>query len=49
MAKKTDLENVVREIKCKTRSKYSSGEKNRIEFDGHSGDESIVEDRREVA
>ena len=43
MARKTDLESVVREIKRRTRRKYSSEEKIRIVLEGLRGEESIAE------
>lgn len=43
MAKKTDPESVVREIKRKTRRKFSSEEKIRIVLEGLRGEESIAE------
>jgi transposase-like protein len=43
MARKTDPESVVREIKRKTRRKYSSEEKIRIVLEGLRGEESIAE------
>jgi transposase len=43
MARKTDPESVVREVKRKTRSKYSSEEKIRIILEGLRGEESIAE------
>ena len=43
MARKTDPESVVREIRRKTRRKYSSEEKIRIVLEGLRGEESIAE------
>ena len=43
MADKTDSEAVVREIKRRTRKKYSSEEKIRIVLEGLRGEESIAE------
>lgn len=43
MASKTDPESVVREIKRRTRRKYSSEEKIRIVLEGLRGEESIAE------
>jgi len=43
MARKTDPESVVRDIKRKTRRKYSSEEKIRIVLEGLRGEESIAE------
>ena len=43
MAEKTDSEAVVREIKRRTRKKYSSEEKIRIVLEGLRGEESIAE------
>ncbi len=43
MSKQTDPESVVREIKRKTRRKYSSEEKIRIVLEGLRGEESIAE------
>jgi transposase len=43
MVEKTDLEAVVREIKRRTRKKYSSEEKIRIVLEGLRGEESIAE------
>ena len=43
MPKRTDPESVVREIKRKTRRKYSSEEKIRIVLEGLRGEESIAE------
>jgi len=43
MARKTDSESVVREIRRKTRRKYSSEEKIRIVLEGLRGEESIAE------
>jgi transposase len=43
MARKTNPESVVREIKRKTRRKYSSEEKIRIVLEGLRGEESIAE------
>jgi transposase len=43
MARKTDPESVVREIKRKTRRKFSSEEKIRIVLEGLRGEESIAE------
>ena len=43
MDKKTDPESVVREIRRKTRRKYSSEEKIRIVLEGLRGEESIAE------
>ena len=43
MTKQTDPESVVREIKRKTRRKYSSEEKIRIVLEGLRGEESIAE------
>ena len=43
MSKKRDPESVVREIKRKTRRKYSSEEKIRIVLEGLRGEESIAE------
>ena len=43
MARKTDPESVVRDIKRKTRRKFSSEEKIRIVLEGLRGEESIAE------
>ena len=43
MAEKTDTESIVREIKRRTRKKYSSEEKIRIVLEGLKGEESIAE------
>ena len=43
MTKKSDPESVVREIRRKTRRKYSSEEKIRIVLEGLRGEESIAE------
>ncbi len=43
MQKRTNPESVVREIKRKTRSRYSSEEKIRIVLEGLRGEESIAE------
>jgi transposase len=43
MSKRTDPESVVREIKRKTRRKFSSEEKIRIVLEGLRGEESIAE------
>jgi transposase len=43
MVEKTDSEAVVREIKRRTRKKYSSEEKIRIVLEGLRGEESIAE------
>ncbi len=43
MSKKTDPESVVREIRRKTRRKFSSEEKIRIVLEGLRGEESIAE------
>ena len=43
MARKNDPERVVREIKRKTRRKYSTEEKIRIVLEGLRGEESIAE------
>ena len=43
MSKTTDSERVVREIKRKTRRKFSSEEKIRIVLEGLRGEESIAE------
>lgn len=43
MAEKTDSEAVVREIKKRTRKKYSSEEKIRIVLEGLRGEVSIAE------
>ena len=43
MAKKQDPEKIVREIKRKTRRKFSSEEKIRIVLEGLRGEETIAE------
>ena len=43
MARKKDVETTVREIRRKTRKKYSAEEKIRIVLEGLRGDESIAE------
>jgi transposase len=43
MARKTDPESVVREIKRKTRRKYSSEEKIRIVLEGLRGEKIVAE------
>ena len=46
MVEKTDSEVVVREIKRRTRKKYSSEEKIRIVLEGLRGEESVAEQCR---
>ena len=44
MEKKVSSESVVKDIRIRTRKKYSSEEKIRIVLEGHRGEESIAEE-----